>query len=105
MLRSLSVDSLVVTGRVILTEGPGVKLVKEGQVIRVDSIGDRAGVDGCARTPTGVALRTINTVSPNNLGNFTIEAGSHITPASQNDLRQVLKIDLSANALTFSLNR
>lgn len=105
VLRSMSIDNLVVTGRVILAEGPGVQLVKEDQTIRVDSIGDRDGVDGCARTPTGIALRTVNAVPPNDLGNFTIEAGSHVTPASQSDLRQVLKIDLSANTLTFSLAR
>lgn len=103
VLRSISVSETKLSGRVILVEGPGVKLVREGQIIRIDAIGEREGVSNCDRAPEGVALKTINLVPPNDYGNFTIEPGQYAHPNGPDDLRQTLKIDLSGNTLTFSI--
>lgn len=108
VLNSITVNSSVVSGRVVLVETPGINIVKESSnSIRIDSIGDRTEkeqeLDNCNRTPAGVILKKINNNLPDSYGMFRIQAGSHQSPKYATDLRQSIKIEPSGNTLTFSI--
>ena len=82
-----------------------MRLVQSGlNTLRIDAIGEQALLtQDCA--PTGLALKTINTINPDSLGNISILAQSSMSPQKEADLRQVLRIDSIANGLQFSLAR
>lgn len=104
ILQSITISNEVLYGRIVLVEGPGIVMTKEGtQTIRIDAIGLIDDVTDCARLPIGAALRTINTVSPNSQGVFGLEARGYYRPMFPESLRQILKIVPSGNTLTFSI--
>lgn len=109
-VRSIDFNGQLLSGRVVLVEGPGIELTREGEnIVRVDGIdrdvGTLAQVQDCDRKPAGPPLRTINTIAPSVHGNFGLQCEAYTAPNVSEDLRQVLRITPIANGLEFSIAR
>lgn len=105
-VRSILVEETPVAGRVVLVEGPGVRITRESAVqLRFDAVGYTGDLDACDRAGDGPALKTINSGVPDEYGDFRIEPGQYAAPSGTDALRQILRIVPGINSLTFSLAR
>jgi len=99
---ALMVADIRRTGKVALIEGEGIRLIPEGQTIRVDAVGATATLEECCQS-TGAPLKALNGVGPDSTGRLALGIAGFTEPTTRQDLRQVLRITVDPHGLTFYL--
>ena len=94
------------TGRIAFAPGAGVAVVNDpAGTIRLDAVGAADETVAVCFDPLGDPIRSIDSLPLSPTGDFRFEPDQYEEPASADTPRQVLRVDLGANTLTFGLAR
>lgn len=104
VLSSVEIAGNGYAGAIQVIEGDGVTIIAESSdTIRIDACGKPKELDECSGNKS--ILKSINQITPDSRGNFSIEPRFHIEPRTESDPRQILKVDAVSEGLIFYLTK
>jgi hypothetical protein len=102
-VRSLSISGRLLSGKIALAEGSGIRLVKMADnKLRIDAIGSTEDLERCCPDLKPAILK-INDAVPDERGNISIEPMPFDEPRHASDLMQILRVSTGANSINLYL--
>lgn len=105
-VNALVVNESRLPGKLALVEGPGVTLERlSPSLLIVNAVGSNDPLEECCDQSADGGLLTINQLSADSFGSFRFDLGEFSEPSSNEELRQILRIDPISNGVVFYLTR